>query len=202
MKQIHVNNKTGEVGVCGAEKGQCPFGDASQHFSSAKGAREHYEKTMSEREVAHNESRVELLNALSLLSDPKTSPTNLIVSTPLGIGTVNEILKQVDSSKSAFIAGKNLTPGSLALPILQNEKMRYIIGEEIGKAEILIVDEASTVSREAANLLNEIITERTIEGEELGYLKHVIIINQHIGDEDESFLVDTAQDYRTVRVNR
>jgi hypothetical protein len=41
----HVNTQTGEAGKCSATKGKCPFGSAEEHFTSAKAAREAFEKT-------------------------------------------------------------------------------------------------------------------------------------------------------------
>lgn len=43
MAKFHINNN-GEAGVCGAEKGKCPFGGPAEHFTSAAAAREAYEK--------------------------------------------------------------------------------------------------------------------------------------------------------------
>lgn len=40
--KFHINDK-GEAGKCGAEKGKCPFGDQSEHYTSAAAARTAYE---------------------------------------------------------------------------------------------------------------------------------------------------------------
>lgn len=45
MAKYHVNSN-GEAGQCKALKGGCPFGDATEHFSTAEAARDHYEDTM------------------------------------------------------------------------------------------------------------------------------------------------------------
>lgn len=43
--KFHINSN-GEAGRCKAEKGGCPFGGESEHFTSAEAAREHYEAQM------------------------------------------------------------------------------------------------------------------------------------------------------------
>jgi hypothetical protein len=45
MVKYHINGK-GEAGKCSAQQGGCPFGDESEHFTSADAARKHYEKEM------------------------------------------------------------------------------------------------------------------------------------------------------------
>ncbi len=39
MAIYHVNPETGNVGVCSAEKGNCPFGNAEDHYTSEEAAR-------------------------------------------------------------------------------------------------------------------------------------------------------------------
>ena len=45
MSKFHVNGK-GEAGKCSAEKGGCPFGGESEHYTSAQAARTAYENDM------------------------------------------------------------------------------------------------------------------------------------------------------------
>lgn len=44
MAKYHINTKTGEPGKCSATQGNCPFGGADEHFTSAEAAREAYEE--------------------------------------------------------------------------------------------------------------------------------------------------------------
>lgn len=43
MAIYHVNPETGNVGLCSAEKGNCPFGKAEDHYTSEEAARGSYE---------------------------------------------------------------------------------------------------------------------------------------------------------------
>jgi len=47
MAKYHVNG-AGDPGVCSAEKGNCPFGGADQHYTTKDGARKAFEKLVSE----------------------------------------------------------------------------------------------------------------------------------------------------------
>jgi len=46
MAKFHINQKDGNVGVCRAENGRCPFGGDEVHFTSLVAAAEAYEKSM------------------------------------------------------------------------------------------------------------------------------------------------------------
>jgi hypothetical protein len=43
--KFHINPKTGEPGKCSAENGNCPFGSADEHYTSAEAARTAFEKS-------------------------------------------------------------------------------------------------------------------------------------------------------------
>ena len=43
MARYHLNPKSGEPGLCTAEKGRCPFGDSEHHYGSKDEARRAYE---------------------------------------------------------------------------------------------------------------------------------------------------------------
>lgn len=47
MAKFHINGN-GEAGACRAEKGGCPFGSESEHFTTPEAAREAYEARMNE----------------------------------------------------------------------------------------------------------------------------------------------------------
>ncbi len=49
MSLFHVNPETGNAGKCSASKGKCPFGGDNEHFTSAEGARAHYEQIQSSK---------------------------------------------------------------------------------------------------------------------------------------------------------
>ncbi len=46
MVKYHVNPKTGEPGLCGAQANNCPFGGGDVHYPTKEAARSAYEKTM------------------------------------------------------------------------------------------------------------------------------------------------------------
>lgn len=53
MSQVyHISPRNGRVGICRASVSACPFGGASEHFTSHEEARAHYEKTQAE--FTHN----------------------------------------------------------------------------------------------------------------------------------------------------
>ena len=44
MAKFHINSKTGEPGACQATQGKCPFGGASEHYTSKQAARDAFER--------------------------------------------------------------------------------------------------------------------------------------------------------------
>lgn len=89
MAKFHINN-AGEAGACSATKGNCPFGDEDDHFTSAAAARASYEQTMAPQ-------------ALSIVRLPaKDRPFRVPSSAfQLDSNAYEEVLKTAETLKAA-----------------------------------------------------------------------------------------------------
>jgi len=64
MSTYHINPKTGNPGICHAEKGRCPFGSSEEHYESKSEARAAYEaKSDSFNEVTYTVGDGETIEA-------------------------------------------------------------------------------------------------------------------------------------------
>lgn len=60
MDKFHINPKTGNAGICKAEKGQCPFGRDEDHFDTRGEARKSWESLQETWEPVNWKSKIPL----------------------------------------------------------------------------------------------------------------------------------------------
>ncbi len=69
MAKYHINQNTGEPGLCRAKQGGCPFGGLDEHYTSKESARSAYETQMQ----ASNSLKKTIAPPLPILSDLYTN---------------------------------------------------------------------------------------------------------------------------------
>lgn len=57
MAKYHINNQDGNIGVCKATQGKCPFGGDDNHFTSMSGAALAYEERMAAEQVPEPQAK-------------------------------------------------------------------------------------------------------------------------------------------------
>lgn len=60
MAKYHLNTKTGDVRLCSAQRGQCPFGSADEHFSTAEEGRKFFEGQLGGQTFSSMDEGVEM----------------------------------------------------------------------------------------------------------------------------------------------
>ncbi len=157
MAKFHINQKDGNVGVCRAEKGGCPFGGDEVHFTSMVAAAEAFEKSM-EAEIAKTLKKAPTVAAPVA---PKSDAPELVVpagykvdEASLGTSEKFEVGKYDEAKQETYYALRSTSP---AVTHREATNLLYNLEKAESESSIGYKYFASTISGNEYDKANEYI---------------------------------------------
>lgn len=127
-------------------------------------------------------------------------PTNLLITTPPGIGTIAALMFQIFDSPLDYV----MIPAHLidaADIFYQRVDGAFIVDDHIDAVDVLIIDQAAQMSQEMRELVQEALLKRSFRGHKLTNLKHVVLVYQ-VGDgEPEQEYLELGDQFHAARID-
>jgi hypothetical protein len=100
MSKYHVNSKTGDSGLCRAEKDQCPFGGESNHYETPELARAAFERTQGGSFLQKSRGLAKRMLVFGGLAVAGVSLAGCATNIATGMDENGEVVTPYDSSAS------------------------------------------------------------------------------------------------------